>query len=57
MTLPNELYGIEEDTAIVGDIDAWMAKYESGYFAEAWENLRANSLKYLDQDYPLPAIN
>ncbi len=48
MALPNELWGIPEETAVVGDIDAFMAYCEDGRAYKEWIALMVNSTLALE---------
>ena len=44
-----DLESIEEQTDVIGDVDAWMASYEQGDMARAWEQQRRAAIKALTE--------
>lgn len=48
MYVPDEVFHDPDATALIGDIDAFMAYYESGQAAKDWEERMAYRMRELD---------
>ena len=51
MPLPHELLGVEEETAVVGDVEAFMDYLERGQSYEDWKDRILQSARWIAQDF------
>jgi hypothetical protein len=56
MALPSNLLDVWEETAVVGDVDAFMDYLESGQAAQDYNERMATRLRELDETLPAPSL-
>ncbi len=49
MPLPPELYDLEDETAVVGDVDAFFEYVEAGQALQDWNERLAQRLRELEE--------
>ena len=52
MIMPQNLQEVEEQTTVVGDVDAFIAYLESGQAWAEWNNRCEQSMKWIRHQYP-----